>query len=84
MKHIGTNRTATGACPPSGSRGAGTQKTNPRAEIIRTASGSIVSIPALEPLDFAEPGFNKPLLFAFFLNFGILGLLALTFWALFF
>jgi hypothetical protein len=54
------------------------------AEIIRMPSGSIVSIPPLEPLDLAKSRFNEALLLALFINFGIWACLALLLWALFF
>lgn len=41
-------------------------------------------IPSLEPLDLAQARFNRALMMALLLNFGIWGFFALMVWALFF
>jgi hypothetical protein len=78
-----SRRVADGGRQRSGSRGQGKQY-NPPAEIIRMPSGSIVSIPPLEPIDLAQARLNKALLLALPVSLGIWGLLALLVWALFF
>src|SRR3954471_1026303 len=68
---------------PAGSQGAVTKNTS-GAEIIRMPSGSIVSIPPLEPINLYQARFNEALALALLVNFGIWGLLALVVRALFF
>jgi hypothetical protein len=75
----------TGAPSRPAYSGAGTQKINPRAEIIRFPSGSLLRPEtSLEPLDLAQARLNRALMFALLVNFGIWGLLAIAIWALFF
>jgi hypothetical protein len=87
MSQFGLTRldATTGARPSHpASCGAGTQKINPRAEIIRMPSGSIVAIPSLEPINLTQSRFNEALALALLINFGIWFLFALGVWALFF
>lgn len=66
---------------PAGSRGAVTQYTS-GAEIIRMPSGSIVSIPPLEPLDIAQARLKEAVLFALPVSVLIWVLIGLSVWGL--
>lgn len=73
MKQFGVTRpdATTGARPSHPAyRGAGTQKTNPHAEIIRFPSGSLLRPEAsFEPLDLPKARFNEALALALGVNF---------------
>lgn len=68
---------ATGISHPPGSHGV----TQYYADSIPLPSGSIAP---LEPLDLSKARFNRALVFALFVNFGIWALLAFAVWLLFF
>lgn len=87
MRHFQVTRpdTTTGARPSHPAyRGAGTQKINPRAEIVRLPSGSIAQIPRFEPIYLAEARLKEALLFALPLSIILWILIGLAVWALFF
>jgi hypothetical protein len=80
-REMTSRRAATGISQRAGSRGKGKQY-NPPAEIIRLPSGSIVSIPRFEPIEFAEARLKKELPFALFVSLILWGLIGLAVWGL--
>lgn len=87
-RHFELTRPAatTGASPLPASRDVRTQY-NPHIEIVRMPSGSIVSIPRLEPplepLDLAQARLKEAILFALPLSIFLWILIGLAVWGLF-